>query len=402
MNPETAVVEKKSTGKLFVPSVVLPYFATFMANGIIMLILFDITTTFFGSANPSTLGIAGQLSTFNSAAEAIFSVVLGFLAVRFRHRPLFLSGVLLIAISALGNFLAPSFLVMQIFFILEGIGSVLISVTGLTLLGNLLPPNKKHKAVSYTVSATFLSITVGTPIIGFITSVAGWRYSFLMYSLPISILCLIIAYFGIPKKQQETPLTNTKESYIKAFKQVLLNKSALACLLSQLMFLGAVVGMYVIAFYQVQFKISTSFSSLILVICALLMVIGSLVAGRIVNRFGLKRTTILCFILDGITLTLVFQMSNLWAALIFNFIHVFFIGMAISAFNCLALDQIPQSRATMISMTSLFNKIGNATAAAVAGFVLFAFASFSIAGLIFGAMTFGIVALLFLTKEPDS
>src|SRR5690606_2563693 len=151
----------------------------------------------------------------------------------------------------------------------------------------------------------------------------------------------------------------TKQDYIENFKKVLLNKSALACLISQLMFLGSVVGMYVIAFYQYQFQMQTSVSSIILVACALLIVIGSVVAGRIVTRFGIKRTTILCFILDGITLAATFQMTDLWAALILNFIHVFFFGIAVTSFNCLALDQIPQSRSTMMSMTSLFGKIGN-------------------------------------------
>lgn len=399
MDNETSVAEKKGLSRLFIPSVVLPYFTTFMANGIIMLILFDITAEFFGSATPSTLGIVGQLSTFNSAAEAVFSLLMGFLAIRFRHRPLFLTGVLLIAISSIGNFLAPSFLIMQIFFIIEGIGSVLISITGLSLLGDFLPAEKRHKAVSYTLAATFLSVTVGSPIVGFITSLSGWRFSFLLYSFPIAIIGLLIAYFGIPKSNKKIV---TKQDYIENFKKVLLNKSALACLISQLMFLGSVVGMYVIAFYQYQFQMQTSVSSIILVACALLIVIGSVVAGRIVTRFGIKRTTILCFILDGITLAATFQMTDLWAALILNFIHVFFFGIAVTSFNCLALDQIPQSRSTMMSMTSLFGKIGNTTAAAISGFVLFAFSSFPISGLVFGVMTFTIVAILLFTKEPNT
>jgi MFS family permease len=400
MNAEEPIKEK-SHGRLFIPSVVLPFFATFMANGIIILLLTDITTTFFGSATPSTIGIAGQLSTINSATEAIFSVVMGFLAIRFRHKPLFLAGVLLIAAAALGNFLAPTFLTMQIFFALEGIGTVLIAVTGITLLGDMLPSDRKSKAVSYTVSATFLSVTTGSLVIGYITSLGGWRYSFLLYALPISIICFALAYIGIPKASQATPVVIRRESYFKGFKQVLLNKSAFSCIVSQLPFVGSIVGIYVIAFYQYQFQISTSLASIILVVCALLMIIGSLVAGRIVNRFGRKRTTILCFLIDAVTLTAVFQMSNLWTAMIFNFVHVFFVGAAIASFNCLALDQIPQSRGTMMSMTSLFGKIGNTIAAAVAGLVLFTTYSYQISGLVFGLMTFMIVGILSFTKEPS-
>ena len=401
MSTEAPAVEKESPGRLFVPSLVLPAFAAFISNGILILLLSDIALTFFGSSSPASVGVAGQIGTVNSAAEAVFAVLMGFLAVRFRHKPLFLVGVLLIAISTIGNYLAPTFIVMQVFFAVEGIGSVMVAITGLALIGDMLPSGKKAKAVSYALSAVFFGGIVGAPIIGLVTGFGGWRYSFLLYALPVSVVCLVMAFFGIPSVSQGQQVATRKENYVGSFKQVLLNKSAASCLVSQLLSVAQIVGIYAIAFFRGQFLVPVSSAVYITMGSASFMIVGSLVAGRIVNRFGRKRTTVMGSILDGVFLIAVFLVPNLWAALAFNFVHVLFGAMAISAFNCLALDQVPQSRGTMMSLTSVFGKIGNTIGAAVGGLVLVLFSSFQLLGLAFGAMTIAMAAILyFLAKDP--
>jgi len=399
MHAETAILEERKTGKLFVPSVVFPFLATFMSNGILILLLTDITATFFGAATPATLGLAGQLSTFNSLAEAVCAFFLGFLAIRFRHKPLFLVGVLCIAVSALGNFLAPTFIVMQAFFALEGVGSVIITVVGLSLIGDVMPAKNKSKAVSYTLVSFYLSAIIGPPIVGFLTSMGGWRYAFLFYAIPIALIALVIAYVGIPNKPP-TKKSSLKIDYVAALKAVMLNRSAVFCLLSQLLLVGSVVGMYVLTLFQYKYGISISESVIILMASAATIALGGVFSGRIIDRFGKKRTTITFFALDAVFLTAVFQTTDLWSGIIMNTIHTFLIGGGLSSLNCLSLDQIPQSRSTMMSMTSLFGKMGNTIAAALAGFVLFTFASYTIMGFTFGAMVLVTTLTLLFTKEP--
>ncbi|XHH09738.1 MAG: MFS transporter [Candidatus Bathyarchaeia archaeon] len=400
MHAETAVVEKKKSSKLFVLSVVFPFLATFMANGILILLLKDITVTFFGSATPSTLGLAGQLSMYNSLAEAVAALFIGFLAIRFRHKPLFIVGVLCIAIAAAGNFLAPSFNVMVAFFALEGIGSVIITVVGLSLIGDFVPAKNKSKAVSYTLFSFYLSSIIGPPLVGLLTSMAGWRYAFLLYALPIAIIALVIAQVGIPKKLPMEKVSALKVDFVASFKSVLLNRSAVFCLLAQLLLLGSVVGMYVMTFYQLNFGIDTTQGVLILMASGGTIGLGGLFAGRIIDRFGKKRTTITFFLLDAIALFAIFQTTDLWSGLIANTIHVFFIGGGLASLNCLSLDQIPEARSTMMSMTSVFGKLGNTIAASIASFLLLTFSSFTIMGVAFTLMAFITAITLLFTKEP--
>jgi predicted MFS family arabinose efflux permease len=401
MHTETTVTEKKQQpGKLFIPSVVLPFLATFMENGILILLLSSITVTFFGAANPSTIGLAGQLSTVNSLAEAVVAFLIGFLAIKFKHKTLFLAGITCIAVSAVGNFFAPSFTVMAAFFALEGAGSVIVTVVGLSLIGDVVSAKNKSKAVSYTQFSFYLSSVIGPPIVGFLTSLGGWRWSFLFYAVPIAVVSLIIAQIGIPKNPINQKESSLKIDYVAAFKSVLTNRSAVFCLLGQLLLLGSVVGMYVMAVWQQNYGLTLAQSSAILMLSGGTIGLGGLFAGRIIDRIGKKKAAIIFFSLDAILLVTVFQTTDLWSGIIINTLHTFVIGAAFASLSCLSLDQIPQSRSTMMAMTSLFSKLGNTVAAALASFLLLTLGSYNIMGIAFGLMALTTAATLLFTKEP--
>jgi predicted MFS family arabinose efflux permease len=402
MRTEISVLEEKQPGKLFVPSVVLPFLATFMENGILILLLSSITITFFGAANPSTIGLAGQLSTVNSLAEAIVAFLIGILAIKFKHKTLFLVGITCIALSAIGNFFAPSFTVMAAFFDLEGAGSVIVTVVGLTLIGDFIPAKNKSKAVSYTQFSFYLSSIIGPPIVGFLTGLGGWRWAFLFYAVPIAIVSLMVAHVGIPKKLTNEKNDSLKINYVAAFKAVLTNRSAVFCLLAQLLLLGSVVGMYVIALWQQNYGITIAQSSALLMVSGAAIGLGGLFAGRIINKFGKKRSAITFFLIDSILLVSIFQTTDLWSGIIINTLHTFIIGAAFTSLSCLSLDQIPQSRSTMMAMTSLFAKLGNTIAAAIASFLLLTLGSYETMGFAFGCMAFITTITLLFTKEPKT
>ncbi len=107
--------ENRPVGKRFVSSLALANFGTGMLDVIASLFLVDIALTFFGSSSNSAVGAASQIVAFSSAAAVIFGVLNGVLSVRFRHKSLLLFGALCITIGAIGCFLAPSFLFIQIF-----------------------------------------------------------------------------------------------------------------------------------------------------------------------------------------------------------------------------------------------------------------------------------------------
>jgi len=262
---------------------------------ILTLFMVDIAKTFNVS-----VGIASQLATINYAGEFIFSILLSVLAVRFRYKHLILAGVLVTVVSAIGNFYAPDFFTMQIFFVLEGIGTVIVSVMSLTLFGDLFSPKKRARAVSYLAASLWVTALISFPWAGLIAKVAGWRFIFILHVLPIALAGLILAFFFVPSKSRVPTSIVKKASYLESFKQILTNKSATACLVATIIAAsGRKVGIFGVAFYRQQFSMSLDFTVAVILSIIVINVVGSFVAGRLTNRFGAKPMAVAGRLLSG-------------------------------------------------------------------------------------------------------
>ena len=224
-------VEQKTPGRLFVPALIIAFFAVTLSVPMLSLLTVDMAKTFFGNAEPVALGLVAQVNTVNRAAEVLFALLMGALTVRFRNRPLLLLGVAFLFVSAVGSFFAPTLPLLQVFYALEGGGTVIVAITAYALIGELLPPKEKPKVVSYLNAIGYGAILVAAPAISIITNAGGWKLNFLWLVLPISVAGLILAYIGIPPKPREQSVSS-KTSYFSGFKEVLKNKSALSCLIA--------------------------------------------------------------------------------------------------------------------------------------------------------------------------
>ena len=381
----------KSPGKWFVPALVFMAFALNIGNLTLALLTREIGATFFEFDTQATVGITSQLSTIGFAAAVAAGVAMSVLAIRFGHKSLLMTGILLQTISAAGAFLAPTFLWLLAFFALEGVGSVLSGVAFVTLIGDYLPQDRKAKAVSYIAAAVSLATFAGTRLIPIAAGLGTWRYSYLLLGLPLALAALAVSHFGIPSISHEHKPEVSRKEYLRSFKQVFLNKSAAACLLASLFFTG-VIGLFALNFLRQQFwselplPLQVQYASYVAMVSTLLFAAGSLAAGRLVKRYGAKTLTVIGALGDGIFILLLFLAPNLWLALAFDWLHVWSATTAGTTLSCLALDQVPTARGTMMSMKSVFGNIGNAIGPAVGGALLI-WASYPTLGLIFGTMS---------------
>jgi predicted MFS family arabinose efflux permease len=396
----------KAPGKWFTPAMVFMVFALNISSLILTLLTREIGATFFGSASQVSVGIASQLSTIAFAAAVATGIAMSALSIRFSKKTLLLIGVTLQIVSAAGSFLAPTFLWMQAFFAMDGVGSVLSGIAFITLIGDFIPQNRKAKAVSYITAATFLASFVGAPLISAAADLGTWRYAYLLLGLPFATAALAVSFFAIPSISNEPKPAIDREKYLKSFKHIFLNRSATACLVASLFFTG-IIGLFAINFLRQQFwselplTLQAQYASYVAMVSTLLFAVGSLVAGRLANRFGVKTLTVLGALGDGVFIVLLFLAPNLWIALAFNWLHVWSATTAGTALSCLALDQVPEARGTMMSMKSVFGNIGNTIGPAVGG-TLLVLASFPTLGFVLGGMSMVSSAIiLFLAKDQS-
>ncbi len=385
-------------GKLLIRTLVIGTMSVSISLTLLQLFLVDIGATFHVS-----VGVASQLATVNHAGEFISALLLGVLAVRFRYKPMIVAGMLLVLFSAIGSYLAPDLFTMQLFFAVEGLGTVMFSVMSFTLIGDAFSSQKRAKAVSYLMAAVFGMIFVSFALSGLIANIAGWRFNFILQTLPIALAGLVLAFLIVPSKLQGQTVPARKASCLESFRQVLTDKSATACLTSQILAaVGSMAPIFGIALYRERFALPLNFTVVISMVSWAIFVVGSLTAGRLANRFGAKPTTAASTLLCGVFTIVYFNIPNLWGALIFNFLTAWFASIGVTSYTCLALAQVPKSRGTMMSLNSAVEALGTTIGPAVGGALLVLTSEFyGAVGLALGGMFVASAMFrFFLAKDP--
>ncbi len=384
--------------RMFVPSLAIAGFAVLIPALMLTLFTVDIALTFHVS-----VGVAAQLSTVNSIAQVVFALLMGVLAVRFRHKSLLLIGLLFIVASAIIGFFAPTLVLMQSAFVLVGGGSVMVNIMSFTLVGEFLPLQKKAKAVSYVFAITSFASLVGIPVMGFLSDVGGWRSVFMFFVLPISVASLAFSVLSLPSGPAKSIDPEPKGGYVSSFRQVFSNKSAVSCLVGGIVAAAGTIsfGIFAIAFYREHFLVPIDFTVGVMLAVSSVFIVAALVIGRLVNRFGAKNLAVGSLLLSGIFTAAFFLAPNLWVALVLNVTQACFFAAGGTAFSCLILDQVPQSRGTIMSLNTVCGSVGGAIGAALGGGLLVLF-SYQAVGFAFAVLC-GAASVIyyFLTKDPN-
>jgi len=389
--------EKSSPGRLFLPSLAFSYFATGPLGVLISLLLIDIGETFGVSE-----GVMGQINTLYSIVAVVFALLMGILSLRFKHKSLLLIGLLFIGISALGCLVAPDFNMMVVSYSLSGLGWAMISPMCVTLIGEHFSLEKRASAVGWIIVGGALPFVIGAPIIASIASLGGWRLAIIEFVIPVLLASILLAFIGLPSISHSRQPTVNGKTYLRSFKDVLSSRSAIACLIGDALRSASCIAIliYGASFFRKRFLVPIDFASIWILGAASCYTLGSLVSGRVVNRFGRKTSTVLTAFLAGIFTITYACVLNLWLSLALSLIGSWFFGMVTSAANSLTLEQVPEFRGTMMSIDTAAINLGSALGTALGGLAL-VFFDYEGLGIVLGVM--GVTAAIvfhFLTTDP--
>lgn len=271
------------------------------------------------------------------------------------------------------------------------------------LVGDFFDFEKRAKAVGWIVASGSISYVVGAPIVSFFAVAGGWQFVLLSFVLPVSVIGLILVYFSIPKEQHKENYKVDKQLYITGFKQVFLNKSAVACLICTAFYMATVstIQLFAISFYRQKLLVPLDFTFAIMVGGTLFFTVGCLIASRLSNKFGRRIPAAIASALAGFFVLLFLYMPSFWVALPFDYLGAFFGGMASSAGVSLSLEQVPKFRGTMMSLNTAFSSLGVFLGSALGGVVLELF-SYGALGLTLGTTGFfAAIIYYFVTKDPS-
>ncbi len=367
-------------------------FAASSPRIIVGLFLLEIAASF-----DAAVGVVGQIITAASLVGVVTALLMGAFSLRFPHKTLLVLGLVVMTGAAVGCFLAPTYLLMLLFFAVTGLGgSVALPMTS-TLVATHFTVAQRSSAMGWLVAGGSLAVALGAPIVAWI---GDWRVAFLGYVFPFSLLGLVLAFGGVPASPH--PRVAKTASYSEGFRAILWNSSAWGCLLQSAL-AGAsfqAVLLYASAFFRQRFAVSMEVASLLVFGGAMCVTMGSVVSGRLVNQVGRKRLTVVAGGLLGAFIAAYTTVPDLGAATGARFVASWLAGMTFSASASLSLEQLPQFRGTMMSLNIAMQSVGSALGAGVGGLVLLLY-DYEAVGLALGALAgLGTILVHVLAVDP--
>lgn len=349
------------------------------------------------------MAVTGQINSTYSIAAVVFALLMGAFSVRFKHKSLLFTGLILINVSALGCYLSVNFPMMFASYTLGGFGWAMISPMTFTMVGEHFTLGKRASAVGWVIAGGALVYFVGAPVIALATNFGGWQFAILAFVLPVSLASLVLAWIGLPSvKNNQNESLHHLHSYLNDFGVVLANRSALSCLAGDFLRSASFVAIlyFAASFGRERFHHSRELTSIVILTAALCYTVGSLTCGAMVGRLGRKNSTVWSIALGGaLTIAYVFAPSELlYVALLFS--ATWFFGVGTASANSLSLEQVPSLRGTMMSLDTAAINLGAAFGTAVAGLAL-AYSSYEGLSISLGAL--GMVSAFvfrFLSKDP--
>jgi predicted MFS family arabinose efflux permease len=389
--------EGQGVGRLVLPSLLVSRFAIGVPPLLVSLLLIEIGETFGQS-----VGAAGQISTASYVVAFVGALIMGFLSMKFNHKHLLLIGSAMLALAAIGCAFSPAFSLMVAFFAVIGLGSAIATPMIFSILGELYPVSKRASVTGIVMSGLSLAFIIGAPAITYIAGFGSWRTAFLTFVFPVVALSTVLSYLGLPSVHPGEKASAEGRGVGEGFKEILVNRSAVVCLLGTALNEACwqAVLLYTISFFRQRFLVSTGFASMIIIGGALIYTIGSVVSGRVIDRFGRKRTTVSMSVLAGAFTIIYLNVPDLWTTIVLTYVACLFTGFRSSANTSLTLEQVPAYRGTMMSANTASWYMGMALGAWLGGVMLLWY-DYNMLGIALGGA--GVAAALlfqFLSKDP--
>jgi EmrB/QacA subfamily drug resistance transporter len=134
--------------------------------------------------------------------SAMLLIPLGRVADILGRKRVFVIGILTFTLASFLMVLCGSGTLLICFRILQGIGYAMISGTGMALLTSVFPPQGRGKALGINVAATYLGLTIGPFVGGFLTLRFGWRSIFLV-NVPLGLLIIALVAWKLREEWAE-------------------------------------------------------------------------------------------------------------------------------------------------------------------------------------------------------
>ena len=237
----------------------------------------------------------GLLVTAYSITYAIFAFFFGPLSDRVGRRVMLVYGMLFFTVFSLLCGLSSNFWWLFVFRGLSGVAAAATSPQIWASIGDLIPFEKRGRAMGITSAALSISQLLGVPMGAYIAGVWTWHFSFIALSVLSGLIFLLIA-FGFPaiQRSQQGGKALTRTSIATTLLQVLSSRRAVMGLGVTFFMMMASLGTYTYlgSWLGKTYGLSVDIIGAVSVVVGLGNLVGNLFGGFLADRLS-KRTVVL-------------------------------------------------------------------------------------------------------------
>jgi len=293
--------------------------------------------------------IVFAISAYNFALTAtlLFS---GALSDIYGRKKVIVYGFILFGIGSIGSALAPNIVIFILFRFINGLGDGLVTPVLFTLLGDLVPEDKRGRYIGFSTTLVLIAWMLGPLVAGY-TALISWRYIYV--AIFFMVLFVLVIY--------QTRITYFRKSLEKSLFKALSDnffsvlKSRLAVVIAILGFLMFFARMSFYTFLAdvltlPPFSFTDDYIGYIFFVNGLAGVILGPITGYIYDSFGRFKTLITgAFVVCIIYLVFVIYS---WSAYLIHLMIIYGAAFTIllTALNTLSVEVVPELRGTMISI----------------------------------------------------
>jgi len=131
-------------------------------------------------------------------ATGVLLLIAGRLGDLWGHRPVYLLGFGLFGLASLAAGLATRLDVLVAARCLQGVGGALSMAVSPAILTTTFPAAQRGRVLGLISTATYLGLTAGPPLGGFLVAALGWRWTFLLQA-PVAAIVLVSGAAWLPR-----------------------------------------------------------------------------------------------------------------------------------------------------------------------------------------------------------
>lgn len=338
-------------------------FMILMPLGPQLMRLFDIS--------PREFGLLVSSYTFSAGISSFFGA---FFFDRFDRKKILLWVYVGFAVSTLGCALSPSYPVLLIARVLSGVFGGLTSALILAIIGDVIPDNRRGRAMGLVMAAFSVASVLGVPMGLFLASLSDWHTPFYILTfLSVSSLVMIVRF--IPNITEHLDRDSVSPHPLEVISKVTSDPNQMkAITLSVMMMLGQFM---IIPFLSAYTVANVGFTEMQLTYIYMaggaFTIFTSPWVGKLSDKHGKLKIFVIFMTLNLIPIAIITHLGVTPIPLVLLASTMFFVtsnGRYVPAAALITGTARPENRGSFLSFNSAVQQLSTGVASLVAGFII--------------------------------